>query len=453
MPEKPVLLVIFGVTGDLSRRKLLPALYNLARGNLLPEGSRIIGVTRQKLTTDQVLEPLNRFAHSHARASEVALNKIKQSFELFSADLADGKDYKLLKKQLDKIELKAEREFQRLYYLSVPPAVFDEVVGFMGEAELHKQFLESPEPALLVEKPFGYDMVSAKELIKSSKQYFTESQIYRIDHYLAKEMAQNILDFRASNPLFLAIWDREHIEKIIITAHEQIGIEGRAAFYEQTGALRDLIQSHLLQLLALTAMEIPRAMAAVNIRAARRELLESIVPMEPYEVARLARRGQYEGYRQEVDDDETSTETYARVELKVDNPRWKDIPFVLRTGKSTPEKRTDIAVHIGQNVLTMQLQPDEAIGLRLLSKKPGHGHETAEVLMDFDYKRSYPGISSPEAYERVLLDAARQDLTLFASSEEVLAAWRIITPILDEWAKTSDDLVIYPKNSLPFEDD
>lgn len=446
--ETPALIVIFGITGDLAARKLLPALYHLTRDNLLLPDTKVVGVTRQPLTKDEVLVPLEQFVQSHTRPSVTALQRFKANFELLQTNIADESGYRQLGKFLTKLE--GGRRYQRLYYLSIPPAVFDEVVHLMGEAGLHKARRGQPRPALLIEKPFGYDLQSAEGLIASARHYFTETQLYRIDHYLAKEMAQNILDFRMHNPLFRAVWNHHHIDKVVITAHEKIGIEGRVNFYERTGALRDLIQSHLLQLMALAAMELPARLTAGSIRKRRYELLRAVKVVEPYEVAEVARRGQYATYRTEVGNEHSATETYASLQLYIQSRRWAGTPFYLRTGKATSEKRTDIAIYFGNNILTLELQPEETIHLRLHGKKPGHGHETDEGIMDFSYKRTFPGLSSPEAYERVLLDAIHHDQTLFASSREVVEAWRIVQPVLSEWAKSDSGLVLYPAGQVPY---
>ncbi len=445
----PSIIVIFGVTGDLARRKLLPALYHLTRDNLLHPETRIIGITRQKLTVDEVLQPLSKYVVSHARTSPAAWRRFTESFQLLPVDLADPAGYKHLKSHLDKINKTA----RRLYYLSIPPAVVDEVISLMSQAGLHRAVKGSELPAVMVEKPFGYDLESAKSLIRSTRRHFDEKQIYRIDHYLAKEMAQNILDVRFTNPLLLGVWNHEHISKVVITAHETIGIEGRTNFYEQTGALRDLIQSHLLQLLALTAMEPPRVQDSAHIHSQRLKLLSSILPPQPYEVARNAFRGQYADYKRETGLPRSYNETYAAIKLFIPNERWKGVPFILRTGKATHEKDTSIAVHFGANsfanVLTLRLQPDEGVNLNLMVKQPGHGHSSGVADMDFSYSRSFAGHSLPEAYERVLLDAIRGDRTLFATSSEVLAAWRIIQPVLNEWSKSGSGLKVYPSGRPP----
>lgn len=455
MGEVPTLIIIFGITGDLAKRKLLPALYHLMRDNLLHPDTQIIGVTRQKLTKKDVLATLDTYVASHARPSPAALRRFRQAFHVLPMDLASVHGYRDLKRYLAELEQNNPRPYRRLYYLSIPPAVFDEVVEFMGAAGLQEPAgLAKLPPALLVEKPFGYDLDSAQVLIRATRRYFAEAQIYRIDHYLAKEMAQNILDFRFRNPLFASVWNNHHISQVVITAHEQLGIENRAGFYEQTGALRDLIQSHLLQLLGLVAMEPPRIMDSAHVHGRRLQLLKDVALPEPYEVAAVAWRAQYEGYRREVKRLRSNTETYARLRLAVNNPRWQDVPFILQTGKALDKKETKIELYFGedttaQNILTLHLQPEEGVNLGVYIKAPGHGHEQADADMRFVYKQAFSSRSTPDAYERVLLDAINADHSLFATSKEVLAAWRIVQPVLDEWVKSVKDLRRYPKGAAP----
>lgn len=448
----PALIVIFGITGDLSRRKLLPALYHLFRDNLLHQKTQIVGVTRQNLNKADIVEHIKTYADSRPRTSETALREFESALSIFKMDMASGGDYRKLLTKLEAIEKKSSSDMRRLYYLSIPPAVFDNVIKLLGEHGLEKASAVTAKlPSLLIEKPFGYDLVSAKYLVKSTKAYFDERQIYRIDHYLAKEMAQNILAFRFGNPLFESIWHKDFISQVKITAYETIGIEGRSQFYEQTGALRDLIQSHLLQLMSLVAMEPPTKLSVATIHRARLKLLKNIIPPKAYEVASVAVRGQYAGYTREVNNPASPVETFAAVKLFINTPRWQGVPFILRTGKALHEKRTTIDVQYGsgakKNVLSFRLQPDEGIGIGLRVKKPGHGSEHAETELDFNYSRSFADHHRPEAYERVLLDAIKQDQTLFATSDEVLAAWRIIQPIMNEWNKIEKGPKMYKKGS------
>lgn len=449
----PAVIVIFGITGDLAKRKLLPALYRLHRDDLLPPGTQIIGVTRQNLSKTDVLAPLDRYTRSRTQASGGSYARFRRSFHLQQMNMADSSDYAHLLAKIEGLEQKQGSACQRLYYLSIPPSVFDEVIAFMGKNGLHKATAKGhPLPALLIEKPFGYDFASAEGLVKATKRYFKENQIYRIDHYLAKEMAQNVLDFRFHNPLFSSVWGGRYISRVEISATEAIGIENRANFYEQTGALRDLIQSHLLQLLTLIATERPKSLSSsADVHNERLKVLRSVSIPKAYEVADIAVRGQYRGYQDDVNNLRSQVETFAALKLEINNPRWKGVPFVLKTGKALNRKSTKIDIWFGEgerhNRLTMQLQPNEGVYLELQVKRPGFEHFTERIQMDFGYDRAFPGITSPEAYERVLLDAVRQDQTLFASSEEVLCQWRIIEPVLHEWAKSAGGLALYEPGS------
>ncbi len=445
MPSTPATIVIFGITGDLARRKLLPALYRLHKNGLLAGDTRIIGVTRQKVSKQKILEGVQKYLPSGSNSG------FARQLEVFRMDLAAQTEYSRLKDRLDEIDRGDNGIHQRLYYLSVPPAVFDDIVQRMGTAGLNKAYGRPVKlPSLLIEKPFGYDVKSAEFLVKTTKKYFRESQIYRIDHYLAKEMALNILDFRFYNPVFNSIWNRNHISRVEITAHEKVGIEGRVAFYEQTGALRDLIQSHLLQLMNLIAMEKPRSIYdGASVHKKRLQLFEDVIIPTEQEADTVSWRGQYSSYRDEIGKQSTQTETYAALKLFIDNERWQGVPFILKTGKKTHEKRTVVEVYFGTeqtNKLEFRLQPHEGIGLSLRVKRPGHTRDQSDAALDLRYGRDFPGDQVPEAYERVLLDAIHQDQTLFASSEEVLASWRIVEPILQAWSKTDMDLTVYAEH-------
>jgi glucose-6-phosphate 1-dehydrogenase len=296
-----------------------------------------------------------------------------------------------------------------------------------------------------VEKPFGHDLASAQELIKVTASQFQEEQIYRIDHYLAKETAQNIITFRFENPLFEAVWNNRHVSGIDILASEKIGIEGRAVFYEQQGALRDFIQNHLLQLLAITTMNEPDRLDSAGIHEKKLQLLDAIMPADPSQ----ARRGQYAGYRDEVQNPDSNVETFAAIHTGIDNNRWRGVPVTIRTGKALAERKTTITFTFKKdttglvaNTLQFRIQPDEGIALHLLAKKPGFDHELLPVAMDFAYNQHFDGVE-PAAYERVLLDAVRGDRTLFASGPEVLAAWRIVEPVVQAWNTSGDGLQVY----------
>jgi glucose-6-phosphate 1-dehydrogenase len=359
-------------------------------------------------------------------------------------------DYSVLKNKLDEVENTQELCMNRLFYLSIPPSVYTDVVTNLGEAKLAENCQHGTgTSSLLVEKPFGYDIKTAEDLIAHTAKYFDEAQIYRIDHYLAKETAQNILTFRSHNPLFFDVWNSEHIRSIDVIAHEKLGVEGRGGFYDDTGALRDLIQSHLMQLLALTTMELPTEYGETSLHASKQDLLNSIEPVPTSEVSARTKRGQYKGYKGEAGKPESTTETYAEVKLRIPTERWKGTEFTLSTGKAMASKLTIVRVRFqaltdATNELTFRLQPNEGIDVTLQVKKPGFEYETEAVALDFEHKAA----AHPDAYEHVLIQAIKGDHQLFASSEEVMASWRALQPVIDAWRASSDDLIEYDKGSL-----
>ncbi|HKR81410.1 MAG TPA: glucose-6-phosphate dehydrogenase [Candidatus Saccharimonadales bacterium] len=453
---EPSTLIIFGITGDLAHRKLLPALYYLSDQGLLPAQLRIVGVTRHGITVPELLQRVRTAVEETGKkANPQALTALGERVEIIEMDLLQPEAYLQLNQRLAAIEDEAGMCLNRLFYLAIPAQSFEPVIDQLGQGGLNKACKHGSSARLLIEKPFGYDLRSAQELIASLGRHFSEEQIYRIDHYLAKETAQNILTFRFQNPIFKQIWDRRSISSITITAAESIDIEGRIGFYEQTGALRDLIQSHLLQLLALTTMDEPSALTSNAIHRRKLALLQDIMPIAPNKVATAAVRGQYEGYRAEVANPDSNTETYAAIRLKIDSERWRGVPVVLRTGKALVKKVVEIRLVIAttdhlakENVLTIRIQPDEGISLQLFAKKPGFTEEVEPVQMDFDYDESFAGLAAqPDAYERVLMDAFRGDKTLFATSDEVLASWRIIENVIQEWKKDGHDLHTYKRGS------
>lgn len=450
----PAALVIFGITGDLAHRKLLPALYHLAEDDLLPEGFEIIGVTRSGTTVDTLLDDIRaKVQASDETCDESVLKKFGERIRILTIDLSKIDEYAKLKEELDQHEMRVGACTNRLFYLSVPSQTFGSIAEMLGRAGLTKGCVHrTGESRLLIEKPFGYDLVSAQELIETLNHEFSEDQIYRVDHYLAKETAQNILTFRFNNPLFKTVWDSNAINSVMVTAAESIGIEGRVAFYEQTGALRDIIQSHLLQLLALVTMEQPKQMDSDAIHAEKLALLRAIKPIAPDKVAEQAVRGQYAGYLDEVHNHSSTTETYAALRLEINTPRWRHVPILLRTGKAMADKVTEITLTFKdgedahQNTLTLRIQPNEGISIQLQAKKPGFDSESETVQMDFCYAITGDGVH-PDAYERVLVDALRGDKTLFATSDEVIAAWEVVEQVIHAWSMSSDGIETYPQGS------
>lgn len=446
-PIQPFILVIFGITGDLARRKVLPALYHLFKDGLLPDNIHIIGTSRQNLSNKQFLNEIELcvLEADHQCDPEV-LKTFENKTEIIQFDPTNNQDYLKLTTLLDQIESKYNLTMNRLFYLSIPPAVYSLLVNKLGQHNIGK----NPRSRLLVEKPFGSDSKSANELINITSKHFKENQVYRIDHYLAKESAQNILTFRKYNPLFYDIWNNKHINDIQVIASESIGIEGRVHFYEQVGALRDLIQSHLMQLMALTTIELPDNINDANeIHKAKKNLLDSIMPPTIEAIKKTAIRGQYIGYRQEVNNPLSTVETYASIKLEINNKRWQGIPITITTGKALSTKKTEIIItfkskHItGINKLTFRIQPNDGIDIELLVKKPGFEQSLETAKMNFSYHDSFDKLVHPDAYERVLIDAARGDNMLFATSEEVLISWRILDPITSYWQQNDQDLKFY----------
>jgi len=458
---EPALIVIFGITGDLSQRYLLPALYHLIKDGLLPEQTQIVGISRRDITADQLFKQVEVCVNEVDKVCDpVALAAMQASTSMFRMDLNDATGYQALLARLNAIEEAAGLCLNRLYYLSIPPQAYPPVIHLLGENGLNGSCQHGRAASrLLVEKPFGFDLKSAEELISETNHYFDEAQIFRIDHYMAKETVQNILTFRFKNPIFESLWSCEHIASIEISAKEKIGIEGRAVFYEPLGALRDFIQSHLLQILGIVAMDQPVTLDSQAVHACKQALLAQVEPVPADQVQQRAVRGQYNGYRDEVNNPDSTTETYAAVTVYIDNQRWHGVPIKLVTGKALNERRTEVIVNfhgatdISSNSLRFRIQPNEGIELDLQTKLPGYSGEVQSTAMDFSYQNNFGDQAQPNAYERVLVDAVRGDHTLFATSEEVLASWRIVQPVLDAWNRQSDDLLIYqPGSTGPVDD-
>lgn len=411
-------LIIFGITGDLSTRKLIPALSRIiATGDF--DDLSIIGVSRRHVENDELLGEHHEQLHG--------------TTTMFTMDLTDKADYERLREYIN-----LQDDEQALFYLSVPPTSSAQIVELLGAVGLNGKNVK-----LMLEKPFGTDLATAKDMIDHVGNYYDETQIYRIDHYLAKEMAQNILIFRASNALFNTIWDNQFIEKIEVIASERLGIEGRAQFYEQTGALRDVVQGHLMQLLSLTIMDLPEE--AINwdeMPARRLDAVRHVLPAVPEQSV----RGQYHGYRDEVHNAESNVETFVKIELASDHDKWHGVPLVLATGKALAEKRTEVRVHFhrsheGQaNCLIFSIQPDEGVELEVYARRPGYERSYERKSMRFDYAHD---AELPDAYEQVIVDAIRSHKSLFAGGGEVLRAWEILQPIQEAWARDAQPLVSY----------
>lgn len=450
VPLDPSCIVIFGISGDLSKRYLLPALFHLTKVGLLNSQTTIIGISRQSITTDELLDGVDlHHGEPEDPADGEALARLHDQITMVRLDLENADDYRQLRNHLDQIEQERGICLNRLFYLSIPPKAFNGVIENIGAAGLNGSCSHgTTKSRLLVEKPFGYNLESAQALIDETAKVFTEDQLFRIDHYLAKETVQNILTFRFENPIFESLWSHDHIASIEIYAGEQIGIMGRKVFYEPLGALRDFIQSHLLQLLAIVTMDQPEQLDSAHIHAKKQAVMEAIVPVN-MAVDQQVIRGQYETYRSEVENPESVTETFAAIRVAIDNDRWRDVPITVWTGKGLAEKRTEIVVTFknGQrppNKLRFRISPNEGIEIELFAKKPGYAVDLQTARMDFSYDSSFNDFAHPNAYERVLVDAIRGDHTLFATSQEVIASWRVVQPVLDSWSQSDgSDLVHY----------
>ncbi|MFZ1075065.1 MAG: glucose-6-phosphate dehydrogenase [Minisyncoccia bacterium] len=432
MPESSIIIIV-GITGDLSRRYLLPALGEMAFAGVFSKPFRIVGITRQEhMNLDELLSGIANAEH------------IRPHIELFSMSLVDDAEYKILSSKLSAIEVDFGGGAQRLWYLAVPPKTAWPIIEHLGVSGLSK----APHTKLLLEKPFGIDEESARELITHVEKSFTEQQVYRIDHYLAKETVQNIVVFRRDNPLFEQTWNGDFIERVDILVSEKIGIEGRAAFYEQTGALRDVVQSHLLQLAALTLMELPEDGEWARIPEARRKILSTLAV-----APERARRGQYAGYRDEVGNPGSMVETFASLTLVSSEPRWRDVPIRLTTGKALGERKMEIVTtyrHTAAtegNRLSIRIQPDESIEFCINAKKPGYEQATERIPLTFTYADHFGALSG--AYERVFLDALHGNHALFVGSEEVLESWRIIDAARKIFESTPGNLLIHERGESP----
>ncbi len=432
--KQPTILIIIGISGDLSRRKLLPAIRKMSEAGELSDKFRIVGITRQTTITKETLLGDKNMTGDY----------LFEHLELFSMDLLDAKDYERLNVRLKEIEKEFGEETQRLFYLSVPPQVSSPIVKLLGETKLS----DEPRTKLLLEKPFGVDLESAKELIGHIGKYFKEESVYRIDHYLAKESVRNIITFRHDNTLFKRTWNKDFIERIEITAIEKEGINGRTVFYEQTGALRDF-QSHLFQLAALVLMDLSDDIK--DVPKERLDALQYLHLPEGKPIKDFVKRGQYENYRKETGNLNSTVETFVSLILESDEEQWRGVPITLTTGKSLDSQFTGITIFYKKsngheaNKLTLRLQPNEGVELSIWAKKPGYDHQTECHKLEFAFRDHYKVF--PEAYEQVFFDAINSDHTLFSSSDEILEMWRIVDVIQKAWNMSSDDLVIYEEGS------
>jgi len=473
LPVAPTTLVIFGATGDLARRKLLPALYNLAHDGALPERFHLVGVARKEKAHEdyrkECEEAIRRF--SRRKPDDEVLRILLENVKYVPGTFDDESVYSELHKLLGEFEEKAGEPLNRAFYLATDPSFFGVIVEALGRSDLAHH--EHAQVRVIIEKPFGTSLEEARELNRRVLAIFEESQVFRIDHYLGKETVQNMMAFRFANGMFEPLWNRNFIDYVQITAGEDIGIGTRAEYYDKSGALRDLIQNHMLQLLCHVAMEPPVSFTAEEVRNEKVKVLQAVHQPTPAEIPHMAVRAQYTaghaggedvpGYLEEdgVPPD-SRTETYAALRLEVDNWRWAGVPFYLRTGKRLARKLTEIAVtlkpvpHLAfdqagslgvrPNQLVLTIQPNEGVSLSLVAKIPGTRMAIRPVNMEFLYGTSFLS-QSPEAYERLITDAMRGDATLFTRNDEVEAQWRICDPIVKFWASTKDGMAHYEAGS------
>lgn len=441
-------LVIFGISGDLAKRKLLPALARLEGLGLLSEGFAIVGTSRREL------DPKRLIQESLAEADPKVRARIAQRLQLIQLDSSNSAEQRRLLQFLDRLDENNAKPAARLFYLSVPPAAAEPVIKAMAKAGTGNE--SKTRVRLLMEKPFGYDFATANELNAALGVAFSEEQIYRIDHYLSKETSQNMSVFRFHNPIINRLWNHEEIEHIELTASEAIGIENRGDFYEQTGALRDILQSHLLNLAALVLMEEPANETAECLQAARLAVLTAIEPIAPNKVLSQAKRGQYHGYRTETSHRDSIIETYAELHLEVNNARWRGVPLILRTGKAMAEKRTEVRVVFrgstrdrqDRNEVVFRLQPREGIELTLETKTPGFTSTVTPITLDYTYPEVRSTAGPRDGYDRVLAEAIAGDRGNFVSGSEVLASWRIVEHVLHQWAKGDEELIFYDRGAV-----
>jgi len=463
-----VTIVIFGGSGDLAHRKLLPALYNLHVDRLLPATIAILGVGRKDLSDDAyrafAREGVTRF--SRRPIDEAAWKSFAEALCFVNMPLDDDRGFATLGARLDAVEHERGLTGDRIFYLAIPPTLFAPTVKQLARARLVARASQRAEPfaRVIVEKPIGRDLESARAINDAIAEVFDEQQIYRIDHYLGKETVQDILVLRFANSIFEPLFNLKFIDHVQITVAEEEGVGTRAGYYEQAGALRDMIQNHLLQLLALIAMEPPYSLNADVVRDERLEVLQALRTMEGAAIDAATVRAQYSTYGKERGvDPHSRTETFVAIQLFVDNWRWAGVPFFLRTGKKLEKRASEIAIQLKDippilfnadpehrltpNVLSIRIQPDEGFSIEISSKEPGPHVHIEPVKMDFHYKAEFRG-SSPEAYERLLLDVMIGDQTLFMRRDAVETAWRWVMPILERWSAVSQTpLPTYPDGS------
>jgi glucose-6-phosphate 1-dehydrogenase len=461
----PNIIIIFGASGDLTQRKLIPALFNLFRRSLFHPKSRIIGCARTELTDEAYRDHLAKILNEHfEKVDQDQLNSFLKKIYYIAGDYGDADTYKKLNSTLSELEAGQDPVPNRTFYLATPASLYPVIVPFLGIHQLTEEnYSGHPWRHVVLEKPFGHDLKSAEELDRLLHETLLERQIYRIDHYLGKETVQNILMMRFANIIFEPVWNSHYIDNVQITVAESIGIEHRAGYYEKAGLLRDMFQNHMLEMLSLVAMEMPASFDADAVRDEKLKLIKSIRPIPIKELSKNMIRAQYvagngmAGYREEENvNPESTTETYVAAKLCVDNWRWRGVPFYLRSGKRLSRKVSEIAIQfkrvphsifepiraqdLNPDTLVLNVQPEEGMALSIQAKQPGPKLCMGSLTMDFKYADIFGGQSN-EAYERLLLDCMLGDQTLFIRSDVIAASWRLLTPVLEAWAGfDADDL-------------
>lgn len=463
-PSERIGFIIFGVTGDLTRRKLIPALYQLALADQLPDELKIIGFARREWDDEYLRNEMKKGVEKFSRTQPIddeVLERLLSCMYYVQSTFGESEGYQRLQEKIEELEID-----NRIYYLSTPPSEYGKIVTHLGEAEL--AHVDSGWARIVIEKPYGHDLESARELDKTVHQVFDEQQVYRIDHYLGKETVQNILVFRFANGIFEPLWNRHYIDNVQISVAETVGVGSRAGYYDTAGVIRDMFQNHILQLLALTAMEAPVEFDESCVRDEKVKVLQAVRPMSGKDAINHTFRAQYVagtvngkrvlGYKDEPNvPDDSTTETLLAVKLEVDSWRWAGVPFYIRCGKRLPRRVTEIAIQFKQvplplfgwenmagdapNVLVLNIQPEEGITLRIGVKQPGPINQIEPVQLDFSYAETF-GANPPEAYERLLLDSMIGDPTLFTRADEVQIAWKITTDIINAWKD-------FPISNLP----
>ncbi|HEY0702764.1 MAG TPA: glucose-6-phosphate dehydrogenase [Candidatus Acidoferrales bacterium] len=462
MPSDPCAIVMFGASGDLARRKLMPALYDLAFHSCLAPSFRLLGFARTKMSDEDFRKSAGEFLPKGQEegADDSKKSEFLKNLQYFSGNYDDAAAFQNLAKRLEELDKEGGLGGNRLFYLATPPEVYMHVIEQLKKANLTDPKSDKSWTRIIIEKPFGRDLASAKELNHKVLEAFDESQVYRIDHYLGKETVQNMLVFRFGNGIFEPLWNRNYVDSVQITAAESLGVERRAAFYETAGAMRDMIQSHVLQLTSLVAMEAPARFDATSVRNEKIKVLQSMRAFTTESVWKDVVRGQYgpgqingkpvPGYRQEPGvNPNSSTDTFAALKLHVDNWRWSGVPFYLRSGKRLGNPHTEVAIlfkrapHMvfrGENTetnsLVLNIQPEEGISLSFGAKTPGSQMHIRPVEMDFEYKNTF-GSSTRPAYATLINDCIRGDATLFDRADSVEAAWALVDPILKTWESAS----------------